>query len=254
MTPDRPCDCGCGASLVEMRSDARFASEACKKRFQRADSRDKAGTDHPLDEVRALHEESKGRWTVVVREHLNRTLLDTGHVSAEDFDKLGIPAEHSNLANAQMGSYVARKLMEPVSWKRSTKPSRKSGKFWIYRITDLGREKLARHRAEGRSQASTRTAPADATPSPVSGENGSGVENPEGTTPAATGAPRQAGGSSYVSSPSNSAGSSLDATSPDPGSGDLPADPSGSPESPARPSEPDHLFGSSAYQHLQDVA
>lgn len=162
---ERFCGCGCGASLAGMRSDAVYHSEACKKRAERARSRDKAGTEHPLDEVRALHEESKGRWTVVVREHLNRTLLDTGHVSAEDFDRLGIPAEHSNLANAQMGSYVARGFMEPVSWKRSTKPSRKSGKFWIYRITDLGREKLA-----GLSAGPTSGPPVSA----QSGEKGSG--------------------------------------------------------------------------------
>jgi hypothetical protein len=123
-----------------MRSDARFYSEACEKRHRRSLSTDKAPT---LDEVRAQHEESKGRWTVIVREHLNRTLLQTGFISAEDFDALGVPDEHRNLANAQMGGYSSKGYIEPVSWRRSTKASRKSGKIWTHRLTDLGREKLA---------------------------------------------------------------------------------------------------------------
>jgi hypothetical protein len=123
-----------------MRSDALYYSEACEKRHKRRGMTDIAPT---LDEVRGQHEESKGRWTVVVREHLNRTLLKTGFVSAEDFDALGIPDEHRNLANAQMGAYSRAGYMEPLSWRRSTKASRKSGKIWTHRLTELGRTKLA---------------------------------------------------------------------------------------------------------------
>lgn len=142
MIESRICACGCGGSLTGLRADALYQSEACKKRAQRAASRDKAGTES-LDEVRAKHEESKGRWTVIVREHLNRTLFVTGYVSAEDFDALGIPPEHSNLANAQMGSYSKQGFMEAISWHRSKKPSRKSGKVWVHKLTEKGREHLS---------------------------------------------------------------------------------------------------------------
>jgi hypothetical protein len=40
----RVCACGCEASLVGLRSDAVWASDACRKRAQRAASPDKART------------------------------------------------------------------------------------------------------------------------------------------------------------------------------------------------------------------
>lgn len=48
------CACGCGASLAGLRSDAVFYSEACKKRCQRARSRDRAGTRGLTDRDRVL--------------------------------------------------------------------------------------------------------------------------------------------------------------------------------------------------------
>jgi hypothetical protein len=99
---------------------------------------------HPLDDVRGLQEEHKSPWPMIVREHLNRTLVKTGYVSAEDFDALGIPPEHSNLANAQMGAYSRMGYMEKVSWHRSKKPSRKSGTVWTHRITEKGRQELSK--------------------------------------------------------------------------------------------------------------
>ena len=103
-----------------------------------------SGQVHPLDDVRGLQEEHKSPWPMIVREHLNRTLVKTGYVSAEDFDALGIPPEHSNLANAQMGAYSRMGYMEKVSWHRSKKPSRKSGTVWTHRITSKGRQELSK--------------------------------------------------------------------------------------------------------------
>lgn len=202
----------CGAPFTSRRPEAETCSDECKgqrwieKSLEAPEAPIVPVHGHPLDEVRALHEESKGRWTVVVREHLNRTLLDTGHVSAEDFDKLGIPAEHSNLANAQMGSYVARK----------------SGKFWIYRITGLGREKLAGVGAGARaSSAKEHAASVD------SGENEdtSGVQRERAAddVAAVSGASLHPGGASPVG-PSEKGS----------GSGDGVVGPSLSPESPAQ--------------------
>ena len=147
------CACGCGAHLGEMKATARYSTPACRTALERAGwgttrgarahVAQTKGSVHPLDEVRARHEESKGRWTTIVREHLNRTLLTTGYVSAEDFDALGIPDEHHNLANAQIGGYVSGKYIEAITWKRSKKASRKSGKFWVFKLTELGRESLS---------------------------------------------------------------------------------------------------------------
>lgn len=41
---ERVCTCGCGASLARMRSDALWASEACRKRARRSNSPDQART------------------------------------------------------------------------------------------------------------------------------------------------------------------------------------------------------------------
>lgn len=49
------CACGCGASLAGMRSDARWASDACRKRAKRTPSPDKArtgGRSHPENGTR----------------------------------------------------------------------------------------------------------------------------------------------------------------------------------------------------------
>lgn len=148
-TETRTCENpGCDERFAAKNPRRRFCSDDC--RFEawdtahpRLDLSDRTTVDTPdLDEVRAQHEESKGHWTVIVREHLNRTLLETGFVSALDFDALGVPPEHVNLANAQMGAYSRAGFMEPVTWQRSKKASRKSGKIWTFRITEKGRDKL----------------------------------------------------------------------------------------------------------------
>lgn len=137
----RICGCGCGTPLGGMRADAVYASEACSKRARRAASPDKART---LDEVRGRGEESKekARYTLIAREHITRTLLETGYFNAEDFDALGIPAAHVNVCTSWIGHFSKRKVMEPISWRYSSKPSRKGGKVWTYKITQKGRDKL----------------------------------------------------------------------------------------------------------------
>jgi hypothetical protein len=135
------CRCGCGASLAGLRSDAVYASEACSKRARRAASPDKART---LEDVRGRGEESKekSRYTLIAREHITHTLLATGYFSAEDFDSLGIPPAHVNVCTSWIGHFSKRKVMEPISWRYSSKPSRKGGKVWTYKITQKGREVL----------------------------------------------------------------------------------------------------------------
>lgn len=139
----------CRVEFEPKRPHQRYHQEPCRYAQWVLDQEDSSEAPaqrvglQDLDEVRALHEESKGHWTTIVREHLNRTLLVTGYVSAEDFDELGIPPEHSNLANAQMGGYSRMGYMEAISWRRSTKPSRKSGKIWTHKLTEKGRLELS---------------------------------------------------------------------------------------------------------------
>ncbi|HUB98543.1 MAG TPA: CGNR zinc finger domain-containing protein [Solirubrobacterales bacterium] len=208
---------GCDKRFIAKNPRRRFCSDDC--RFEawdqsnpRTPREDRTTVDaHPLDEVRAQHEESKGRWTVIVREHLNRTLIETGYVNAEDFDALGIPAEHSNLANAQMGGYVNAGYMEAISWRRSTKPSRKSGKIWVYKITKLGREKLAGVGADSCMRSSQEARGVGEHP-PVSADPGehdestSGVQREDGGAgadlrPAASGGSLHPGGASPAAPP-----------------------------------------------------
>lgn len=98
-----------------------------------------------LSEVRARGEEAggdKSRWTLIARAHITHTLIATSYFSAEDFDALGIPPEHVNVCTSWIGHFSKRKVMEPISWRYSQKPSRKGGKVWTYRITQKGREEL----------------------------------------------------------------------------------------------------------------
>ncbi len=153
----RLCGCGCGASLEDLRADAVYASEACSKRARRAASPDKARTASALDEVRGRGEESggdKARYTLVAREHITHTLIETGYFSAEDFDSLGIPPAHVNVCTSWIGHFSKRKVMEPISWRYSSKPSRKGGKVWTYKITQKGRDELPALLEETRSELS----------------------------------------------------------------------------------------------------
>jgi hypothetical protein len=51
---ERTCECGCGASLAEMRSDALFRSRACAMRAKRAASANKGRTRRPSRDGRGV--------------------------------------------------------------------------------------------------------------------------------------------------------------------------------------------------------
>ena len=138
------CACGCESSLVDLRSDAVYRSEACAKRLLRAGRPDRDPTEHPLETVRGDAEESreKARWTLVVREQIAHTLIETGYFSAEALDSLGVPEPHLNVCTSWIGHFSKAKLMKKRSWHYSDKPSRKGGLVWTFQITDEGRQKL----------------------------------------------------------------------------------------------------------------
>lgn len=161
MTETRICAYSqCEVEFEPKRPHHRFHSEACRygdyleRQENGREARAQRVGAHDLDEVRARGEESKGdkaRWALIVREHIAHTLTATGYVSAEDLDALGIPPEHVNIGNSWLGHFSKRRLMAPVIWRYSSKPSRKGGKVWTYRITEKGREELPALLSEVRS-------------------------------------------------------------------------------------------------------
>lgn len=92
---DRICACDCGASLAGMRADAVYASEACKKRAQRATSRDKAGTGQPTDTQRLLIA-LQARGPKGIYSHEIRKLGISGNPSQRvaDLEALGYEIDH----------------------------------------------------------------------------------------------------------------------------------------------------------------
>jgi len=142
----------CDTPFEAKRDSARYCSEQCKNdwhtenRAASVDTLPQRVEGHVLDEVRGLLEEHKGDWTLIVREFARRTLFTTGYLSAADFTILGVPDEHCNLPGAQIGAFAGAGYMEAISFKRwsaEAKASRKSGKYWVYRITQKGKEHLS---------------------------------------------------------------------------------------------------------------
>jgi hypothetical protein len=191
----------CGNAFEQTDSRHEYCGPTCRAN-QHYDDHPEKGRPNPavplqsvaadsLDEVWARGEEGKPKsyWTAIAREHLRRTLLETGYFNSEDFDALGIPPEHVNVGNSWIGHFSKQKLMDPISWRRSEKPSRKGGKIWIYRITDKGRQELGA---------------------------GVGIDHPEGKSPVREGTLDRPGGSPFTA---NGAGSVVDVDSGEVGVG-----------------------------------
>jgi hypothetical protein len=100
---------------------------------------------HPLDQVRAQQEASKekGRWTLIVREHIADTLLSTGAFHADDLHSLGVPQQHKAIIGSQIAAFAARGYMVEAGRRKCEHKAANGRKAVVYRITKLGREKLA---------------------------------------------------------------------------------------------------------------
>jgi hypothetical protein len=153
----------CRRPMLTQRADAEFCSDSCRSRHKNEERRKQAATTtrvngqgggvgsrggnvRNLDEARGLQEEQreKARWTLIVREQIARTLLETGYFHADDLDPLGVPPEHCNVKGSQIGSFRSRGLMEKTGAERKVAHAAANGrKAPIYRITQKGREKLA---------------------------------------------------------------------------------------------------------------
>ncbi len=114
------CACGCGENLSSGRSNQIWKAEA-----------------------RALQEDAKPHWSMIIREGICEVLLKTGGYHADDLDHLGVPDEYRNLIGSQTAKLVNQMWMEEVGRRKSILPSRNGAKSGIYRLTKLGREKLA---------------------------------------------------------------------------------------------------------------
>ena len=105
----------------------------------------RGGNVRHVQEARELQEQSKekARWTLIAREHIARTLLETGFFHADDMAPFGIPEEHCNVIGSQIASFRNRKLMMAVGERKCQHKAANGRKAKIYRITDLGRKELA---------------------------------------------------------------------------------------------------------------
>lgn len=196
----RTCD-QCGKHLVTHRKGARFCDEDCKNTWHNEQRRkddapskrltgvngsegSHGGNVRSVQEARELQEQQKdkARWTLIVREHIGRTLVETGYFHADDLAALGVPPEHDAIKGSQIAAYACRKWMKAVGERKCQHKAANSRKAKIYRVTDLGREKLVGvstgvrppQGAEGSCSPSPLCASAD------SGEKPAGSENPEG--------------------------------------------------------------------------
>jgi hypothetical protein len=151
VTESRICACGCGASLVGLRADALYQSEACKKRAQRAASRDKAGTgEHPLQEVRdqaALDKHTRDL-NGLIRQAIIDTIKTRGSCHADDLIDLypvGEVDRCRELATRQFASLRSgkRPLISERERRASSVPARKRSKSGVYVFTKHGRETLS---------------------------------------------------------------------------------------------------------------
>jgi hypothetical protein len=175
----RTCRCGCGSSLAGLRSDAVWASEACKKRGERERSRDKAGTGQPLQLVREDQAQKKHNRDLggLIRQAIIDRIKTTGECFADDLVDLypeGEVKECRRLATAQFGSLVASGLIRENGRRKSTIPARKGAKSGVYILTEKGRATLV-GMGGGSESAVTASPASSAGHSSHSGENSGGA-------------------------------------------------------------------------------
>lgn len=167
-----------------------YASDACRKRAERAASPDKGrtgsrgGTVRSVEEARELQEASaeKAEWSLKVRRQIALSLLTTGRYHPDDLDCLGIPPACANVIGAQTNSFSRRHFMFEVGRRKISHKAANGRKAAIWQRDDS-------HIDELRKLA------------------GVGSDNPEGTSGAHRAAPLDRPGG--LSHDADGAGSSL---------------------------------------------
>jgi hypothetical protein len=142
-------------------------------------------------DARAEQEASEAHWSMTVRECIIDVLKGTGFYHADDIVEQ-IPDEYRRLIGTQTAKLVNQKWMEEVGRRKSILPSRNGAKSGIYKLTDLGHQKLAgvdSGNGEGTASTTASLAPSTerresaAAPSASGvdpGETGAGVPTPQG--------------------------------------------------------------------------
>jgi len=160
VTYQRTCDY-CGEPFEAKRSHARWCSDPCSDQGwveeqvygalvggQRVEQGvgSRGGNVRSVQEARELQEreKEKARYTLIAREHIARTLVETGWFHADDMQPLGIPEQHANVIGSQIASYVNRKLMTKVGERRCQHKAANGRKAAVYRITIKGRAELSK--------------------------------------------------------------------------------------------------------------
>jgi hypothetical protein len=92
-----------------------------------------------------------------------------------------IPDEHRGVISLAVMALVNKKLMVGCGYRKSAIPSRKRSPSQEYRLTELGRDRIAGHRAGGRGEPGSQSAAppcraANAAPSSVSGDKPTHVD------------------------------------------------------------------------------
>lgn len=165
----RVCACGCGTDLGDMRADSRYFSRAHAMALTRA-----AGAAPPaasanvvrtgsVADTRAEQEAAESHWSMVVRESIIDVLKGTGFYHADDVAEQ-IPEDYRRLIGTQTAKLVNQKWMVEEGRRKSILASRNGAKSGIYKLTDLGRKKIAgaggdRERDGGRPPASATAQP-----------------------------------------------------------------------------------------------
>jgi len=146
--PGEPvCACGCRASLLGLRSDAVYRSEACAKRLQRHGRPDVDPTGHPLQTVRDQQATKKHNRDLsgLIRQAIIDRIKTTGECFADDLIDLypeGEVKECRRLATAQFGSLAGSGLIEEKERRKSTIAARKGAKSGVYIFTRKGQERF----------------------------------------------------------------------------------------------------------------
>jgi hypothetical protein len=193
------CACGCGTDLSDMRANALYHSRAHAMALSRAGGASpRAAKAHivrtaPVADVRAEQEAAEAHWSMTVRECIIDVLRGTGYYHADDLIEQ-VPDEYRRLISTQTAKLANQKWMVKVGERKSVVKARNAAKSGIYKLTPLGREKLAGVGAgnrEGTASNAVATSLAPSTgraESPAarsssdadSGEPGAGVLTPQG--------------------------------------------------------------------------
>ena len=105
---------------------------------------ERGGSFVTFDQAADAIEAAKPEWSTLIRLTIESALIESGFFHADDLVALEIPEAHKACVGAQVSGMISRRYMEETGVRRSTSdPAGHARKSAVYRITELGREKLA---------------------------------------------------------------------------------------------------------------